>query len=85
MHSVAIILSVATIILSFAIRKSVIGKSTSNFGFLVGIFDFIGAYPWLIGTTMVFVSQLFFAAWFVLLGIRMLCVSGRQEGQNFSN
>lgn len=85
MHSVAIILSVATIILSFAIRKSVIGKSTANFGILVGIFDFIGAYPWLIGTTMVFVSQLFFAAWFVILGIRMLYISGREEAQNFSN
>jgi hypothetical protein len=76
MHSVAIILSMATIILSLVIRKSVLGKSVANFGFVVGILDLIGAYPWLIGTAMVFVSQLAFAAWFIFLGLRML---GRME------
>lgn len=81
MHSVAIILSVATIILCFVIRRSVIGKPAANFGFLVGILDFISAYPWLIGTVMVFVSQLFFSAWFVILGIRMLDGSGQAEEQ----
>ncbi len=34
---------------------------------------------------MDWVSQLFFAACFVLLGIRVLYISGREEGQNFSN
>ena len=80
MHSVAIILSVATIILCFVIRRSVIGKFAANFGFVVGMLDFIGAYPWLIGTAMVFVSQLFFSAWFVILGVRMLGRAEEVEG-----
>ncbi|MEK8214586.1 hypothetical protein [Paenibacillus sp. FSL L8-0463] len=76
MHSVAIILSMATIILCLVIRKSVLGKSAAYFGFVVGVLDLIGAYPWIVGTTMVFVSQLAFAAWFVFIGMRML---GRME------
>ncbi|EMS72727.1 hypothetical protein [Ruminiclostridium cellobioparum] len=79
MHCTAIILSAATIILSFAIRKSVLGKPAANFGFLAGIFDLIGAYPWLLGTAMAFVSQLFFPAWFVILGIRILIGAGQFE------
>lgn len=79
MHSVAIIMSVATIILCFVIRRSVIGKPAANFGFLVGIFDFISAYPWLIGTALTFTSQLCFSAWFVILGIRMLGSSGQRK------
>ncbi len=79
MHSVAIILSIATIILSLAIRKSVLGKPAANFGFLAGILDLIGAYPWLIGTALIFVSQLFFSAWFVILGIRIL--AGGTDGR----
>ncbi|AHV98172.1 hypothetical protein [Paenibacillus sabinae] len=71
-HCVAIILSMATIILCLVIRKSVIGKSIGYLGFVVGILDFIGSYPWLIGTAVLFVSQLFFSAWFVILGMRML-------------
>lgn len=82
MHSVAIILSVATILLCLVIRRSVIGKPAAIFGFAAGILDLIGAYPWLLGTAMIFVSQLFFSAWFVILGIRMLGKSEDAEGQN---
>ncbi|KGE19389.1 hypothetical protein [Paenibacillus wynnii] len=72
MHLVAIVFSAATIILCLVIRKSVIGKPVAYLGFMVGILDLIGAYPWLIGTAMVFVSQLLFAAWFVMLGLSMI-------------
>ena len=72
MHSVAIIMSVTTIILCFVIRHSVIGRLVAYFGFVVGISDFIGAYPWLIGNLIVFVTQLFFSAWLVILGLKML-------------
>ena len=77
MHLAAILLGIATILLSLAIRKSAIGKFTAYFGFITGILDFIGAYPWLIGTVMTFVSQLFFSVWFILLGVGML--GSRQE------
>jgi hypothetical protein len=66
----------ATTILCLVIRKSVLGKSAAYFGFVVGVLDLIGAYPWLIGTVMVLVTQLAFAAWFIFLGMRML---GRME------
>ncbi|MDQ0195732.1 hypothetical protein [Paenibacillus wynnii] len=72
MHLVAIVFSAATIILCLIIRRSVIGKPVAYLGFMVGILDLIGAYPWLIGTSVVFVSQLLFAAWFVMLGLRMI-------------
>lgn len=80
MHLVAIILTVATIMLCLVIRRSVIGKPAANFGFVVGVLDFIGAYPWLIGTATVFVSQLFFLSWFVILGMMMMVRSGEMEG-----
>ncbi|WP_379135247.1 hypothetical protein [Paenibacillus sp. sgz500958] len=72
MHMVAIIFTAATLILCFAIRRSGLGKPVAYLGFVVGILDLVGAFPWLISATMVFVCQLFFCAWFVLLGIRML-------------
>lgn len=83
MHLVAIIFSAATIILCFAIRRSVIGKPVAYLGFGVGVLDLIGAYPWLIGTTMVFVCQLFYCAWFVLLGIRMLKTEKAMWGMEY--
>lgn len=79
-HAAAIILSIATIILCFVIRRSVLGKLVANFAFLTGIKDLVGAYPWLIGTVMIFVSQLFFSAWFIILCIRILGTTGQAEG-----
>lgn len=72
MHCVAIILSIATIILCLVIRKSVIGKPAAILGLVTGIMDLIGAFPWLLGTGVIFASQLLFSAWFVYLGVRML-------------
>jgi hypothetical protein len=72
MHLINLVFCAAIILLCFAIRKSEIGKFVACFGFLAGILNFIGAYPWLIGTVMSFVTQLFFSAWLVILGIRIL-------------
>ncbi|WP_025693254.1 hypothetical protein [Paenibacillus zanthoxyli] len=72
MHLVNLIFCAASISLCFAIRKSAIGKFVAYLGFTAGILDFIGAYPWLIGAVMSFVTQLFFSAWLVILGIRIL-------------
>jgi hypothetical protein len=80
MHMIAILLCLATTILCFAIRKSAIGKPAANIGFIVAIFDLIGAFPWLIGNVVVFISQLLFSAWFIFLGIRLLRVSEQVEG-----
>ena len=82
MHMIAILLCLATFILCFAIRKSVLGKLTAYIGFMVGIFDLIGAFPWLIGSVMVFISQLLFSVWFIILGFRLLRVSEQVEIMN---
>ena len=72
MHIIAIIMSGATIILSFVIRRSGLGKLAAYSGFVVGAADLVGAYPWITGTAMMFVTQVFFAAWFVLVGIKLM-------------
>ncbi|MBY9081807.1 hypothetical protein KIH86_20175 [Paenibacillus sp. HN-1] len=77
MHSIAIILCMATILLCLILRKSVLGKPVSNFGFVVAALDLIGAYPWLLATPIVFISQLAPALWFVALGI---CMVRRSRG-----
>ncbi|RCX23336.1 hypothetical protein DFP94_101933 [Fontibacillus phaseoli] len=80
LHSVAIILGMATIILCLVIGKSILGKPMAYFGFTAGLLELVGAYPWLIGSVMVFVSQLVFSAWFVMLGLNMAWKSGQAEG-----
>lgn len=80
MHCAALILGAATILLSLVIRKSVFGKFTAYLGLAAGIFDLIGSFPWLIGTMVMFISQLLAAAWFVILGIRVLSAAKKEEG-----
>ncbi|KHL97321.1 hypothetical protein QW71_01925 [Paenibacillus sp. IHB B 3415] len=75
MHCIALILGLGTILLSLVIRTSRIGRFTAYFGLLAGVFDLIGSFPWLIGNVMNFVAQLLFAAWFVILGVRMVSVA----------
>ncbi|WNS41475.1 hypothetical protein [Paenibacillus sp. MMS20-IR301] len=72
MHCTALILGAATILLSLVTRKSGLGRFTAYLGLTAGIFDFIGSFPWLIGTAVMFTSQLLSAAWFVLLGVQLL-------------
>ncbi|WP_054941169.1 hypothetical protein [Paenibacillus ihuae] len=76
-HAVAIILSIATIILCLVIRKSALGKSAAYFGFVVAVLDLIGAFPWLIGSAAGFVCQAASAVWFVFVGVRMIGRSGK--------
>ncbi|MNC07134.1 hypothetical protein D3C76_149870 [compost metagenome] len=80
MHSAALILGASTLILSFVIRKSPIDRSVAYVGFVAGILDLVSSYSWLIGTGLMVVCQLFFSAWFVLLGIRLLSRSEEALG-----
>ncbi len=72
MHLVAIVFSIATLLLSFAIRKSEHGKAIAYFGFVVAVADLISAFPWITGSAIAFACQLLFSAWFVLLGVRII-------------
>jgi hypothetical protein len=72
MHLVAIVFSIATLLLSIAIRKSEHGKAIVYFGFVVAVADLISAFPWITGSAIAFACQLLFSAWFVLLGVRII-------------
>lgn len=80
-HCAAILWSVAIILLCFVIRKSAVGRMAAYFGFLTAVLVLIGAFPWLIGSVMYFIIQLFFSAWFIILGIRILA-AGKQAGED---
>lgn len=79
MHAAAIILSIATILLCFVIRKSAIGKLAANFGLVVGVLALVGAFPWLIGDLLTFICQLSFSVWLIILGVRIWRGSGQSE------
>ncbi len=77
MHTVAIILCIATILLSLVIRKSVLGKPVAIVGFVTALLDLVGAFPWLTGSAVFFACQAVSVLWFVFVGVRMI-VSSRE-------
>ena len=78
-HMAALILCIATILFSFVIRKSSIGKFVAYLGFVSGIMNLLGAYPWFLTNTLVFFTQLFLVAWFVVLGLQMIRKAEQEE------
>ena len=71
LHAIGILLGVATIALSLAMKTSVYGRRLMYLGISTGVFDVIGAYPDRIGPVLIFVSQLSFAAWFLAVGSKL--------------
>jgi len=71
LHAIGILLGVATIVLSLAMKRGVYGRNIVYLGIATGIFDFIGAYPEIIGPILVLVSQVLFAAWFLAVGAKL--------------
>ncbi|OMF86824.1 hypothetical protein BK147_29460 [Paenibacillus sp. FSL R7-0337] len=71
MHCVALVVGIATILLSLVIWKSGLGQFTAALGLLTGVFDLIGSHPWLLGEGMILISQLLFSGWLVILGVNM--------------
>jgi hypothetical protein len=70
-HAVVLLFGPATILLSLAMRNTPYGKPVVFLGLTTGIVDLVGAYPWVIGPTLTFVSELLFALWFVAAGVRL--------------
>ncbi|AIQ47973.1 hypothetical protein R70723_20225 [Paenibacillus sp. FSL R7-0273] len=75
LHTAALIMGIATIVLSLVILKSPLGRSCAYLGFAAGVLDLIGSFPWLIGTTATFICQLASAVWFVVLGAGLIRIS----------
>ncbi|MVM33925.1 hypothetical protein GO755_28070 [Spirosoma sp. HMF4905] len=71
MHAAFILLGIATILVSFGLKNTSIGQPATYLGFITGVFDFLNAYPWLVGPTIGFVSDCLFAAWFIFIGLRL--------------
>jgi len=78
MHAASLLLGLAILVLSFVLRRSIFGKPAAYFGFVAGVFAFIGAYPWLVGPVLDFVSQCLFASWLATIGIRIIVKTGPQ-------
>ena len=71
LHAVYLLLGIATIVLSLAMKRGVYGKGVAYLGFTAGILDIVGAYPYAIGPMLTLVCQVFFAAWFVAVGSKL--------------
>jgi hypothetical protein len=70
-HAIYLLLAVATIILSLAMKRGAYAKSIAYFGFATAALDIIGSYPWAIGPILTLVCELSFAGWFVAVGSQL--------------
>jgi hypothetical protein len=76
LHAIYLLLAVATIVLSLAMRRGAYAKGIANLGFATAALDIIGSYPWAIGPVLTLVCELSFAGWFVAVGSQLLRVRG---------
>jgi hypothetical protein len=71
LHAIYLLLGVATIVLSLAMKRGAYAKWIVYFGFATAALDIIGSYPWAIGSVLTFVGELVFAGWFVAIGSQL--------------
>jgi hypothetical protein len=72
LHAIYLLLAVATIVLSFAMKGGAYAKWITYLGFATAALDIVGSYPWAIGPVLTLVCELAFAGWFVALGLQLL-------------
>jgi hypothetical protein len=77
LHATLILLGVATFILSLAMRRGIYGKPIAYLGMITAILDVVASYSYAIGPMLTLVCQVFFAAWFVAVGWRLIRVASR--------
>jgi len=75
LHATALMFGIATIVLSFTMKRGIYGRAIAVLGMATGVFDLIGSYPWLIGPGLALLSQTVFAAWFLAVGARLVAMS----------
>jgi hypothetical protein len=71
LHSVYLLLAVATIVLSLAMRRGVYPRWVAYLGFATAGADILASYPWVIGPVGTLICQVLFAAWFVAVGSQL--------------
>ena len=72
LHAVYLLLAVATIVLSLAMKRAAYARWITYFGFATAALDIVGSYPWAIGPVLTLVCALSFAGWFVAVGSQLL-------------
>ena len=76
LHAIYLLLAVATIVLSLAMRRGAYAKWIAYFGFATAALDIIGSYPSSIGPVLTLVCELSFGGWFVAAGSQLLKMRG---------
>jgi hypothetical protein len=76
LHAVYLLLAVATIVLSLAMKRGAYAKWIAYVGFATAALDIIGSYPWAVGPVLTLVCELSFAGWFVAVGSQLLGIRG---------
>jgi len=76
LHAIYLLLAVATIVLSLAMKRGAYAKWIANFGFATAGLDIIGSYPWAIGPVLTLVCELSFGGWFVAVGSQLFRIRG---------
>ena len=71
LHAVYLLLAIATILLSLAMKRGAYPKWIVYSGFATAVLDIIGSYPWVIGPVMTLVCGVSFGGWFVAVGSRL--------------
>ena len=70
-HAIYLLMAVATIVLSLAMKRGAYATWIAYFGFATAALDIIGSYPWVIGPVPTLVCELSFAGWFVAVGSQL--------------
>ena len=76
LHAVYLLLAVATIILSLAMRRGAYAKWIAYFGFATAALDIMGSCPWAVGPVLTLVCELSFAGWFAAVGSQLFRMRG---------
>jgi hypothetical protein len=77
LHAIYLLLAVATILLSLAMKRGAYAKWIAYFGFVTAAVEIIGSYPWAIGSVLTLVCELFLAGWFVAVGSELFRMRAR--------
>jgi len=70
MHAVFLMLAVATLVLSLAMRATY-GRGIVGLGIATAVLDIGAAYPWALGAPFLVLCQVVFTAWLVAVGSRL--------------
>jgi hypothetical protein len=76
LHAIYLLLAVATIVLSLAMKRGGYAKWIAYLGFATAALDIIGSYPWAVGPVLTLACELSFAGWFVAVGSQLFRMRG---------